>query len=225
MSLFELMKRQFHRECLVHVRQKKAWMYALVFFAIFLVFFPLTLPADPILERTIAPGVVWIAMLLSNLVSAERLFQTDYEEGVIEQWLVSNQSLSALVLAKIAVHWGLNLILMLLFCPVIALLFGLDYYELLFLMLSLVCGTPTVAVLCALSSAYSTSIQQKGALMGLILLPLAIPIMILGAATVSAAMNGLPVSGYLAFLLSISCFAVVGLPFATAAVIRSSMAG
>ena len=175
---------------------------------------------DVELLRTIAPGLVWIAMLLAMFLSAERLFQQDYDDGVIEQWLVSGYPISILVSAKIVIHWFLNLLPMLIFCPFLAILITLNVHETLILMLSLVCGTPAILLLCALAAAFSTGIQQKGILMALILLPLTIPVMIFGSGTLIAAMQGLPVQGYLALLLAMSIAASGLLPFAVAGVIR-----
>jgi len=188
-----------------------------------MVFFPLTMPADAALLRTIAPGLVWIAMLLSMLLSADRLFQQDYDDGIIEQWLVSGYPVSLFVVAKILMHWLINMLPMLLLSPLLAILFSLNTYETVILMLSLICGTPTILFLCALAASFSTGLKQKGVLMALILLPLTIPVMIFGSAAIIAAMQGLAVQGYLALLLAISLIAAGFLPFAIAGVIRISL--
>ena len=109
---------------------------------------------------------------------------------------------------------------MIVFCPFLAILFSLNVHETLVLMLSLICGTPAILFLCALAAAFSTGLQQKGLLMALILLPLTIPVMIFGSSALIAAMQGLPVSGYLALLLAISVLSCGLLPFAVAGVIR-----
>ena len=163
--------------------------------------------------------MVWIAALLALFLSAERLFQQDYEDGVIEQWLVSGYPISLLISAKILVHWLLNLVPMLAFVPFLSLLFSLSIHEALVLMLSLICGTPAILFLCAMAAACSTGLQQKGVLMSLILLPLTIPVMIFGSGTLLAAMQGLPIIGYLSLLLAMSVVAAGLLPFAIAGVI------
>ena len=218
--LFLLFKRQLSRELRLHLRQLRLIINACLFFLMIMVFFPLTMPPDVHVLRIIAPGLFWIAMLLALFLSAERLFQQDYEDGVIEQWLVSGYPLSIMVGAKVTLHWLLNLLPMLLFSPVMAILFGLNGHETLVLIISLICGTPAIFFLCALAAAFSTGIQQKGMLMALILLPLTIPVMIFGSGTLIAAMQNLPVSGYLALLLAMSIVASGLLPFAIGAVIR-----
>ena len=222
--IFVLFKRQLSREILLNIRQFRFIINSCLFFLMIVVFFPLTVSPDVNLLRVVAPGLVWIAMLLALFLSAERLFQQDYDDGVVEQWLVSGYPMSVFVGAKILMHWLLNLLPMLVFCPFLAILFSLDHYETVVLVLSLIAGTPAILCLCSLAAAFSTGLQQKGLLMALILLPLTIPVMIFGSATLSAAMEGLPVSGYLALLLAMSVASMSLLPFAVAGVIRISLA-
>lgn len=224
MSLLTVFRRQFRRETLIHLRQPRLLFQAALFFLMVAVFFPLTMPPDVTLLRTVAPGLVWIAMLLAMLLASVGFFQQDYEDGVVEQWLISGYPLSVIVGAKVLVHWLLNLIPMLIFCPLLALLFNLTAYETTILLFSLIVGTPAILFLCALAAAFSAGMQQKGVLMALILLPLTIPVMVFGSGSLTAVMHGLPVLGYLALLLALSILAVGFLPFAIAAVIRISLA-
>ncbi len=219
-GFLSLFKRQLTRELIIHTRQLRMIGNACLFFLMIMVFFPLTMPPDAILLRTILPGLVWIAALLAMLLSSERLFQQDYDDGVIEQWLVSGIPVSLFIGAKVLLHWLASLLPILLFCPLLALLFALTAHETLILMLSLLCGTPTILFLCALAAAFGTGLRQKGVLMALILLPLTIPVMIFGSGAVTAAMQGLPAGGYLAILLAMSVVAAVFLPFAIAGVAR-----
>ena len=218
MSLFTLFTRQLTRELLMHARQLRMIINGCLFFLMVMVFFPLTMPPDAALLRTILPGLVWIAVLLAMLLSSERLFQQDYDDGVIEQWLVSGYPISLFVAAKVLLHWFTMLMPILLFCPLLALLFALNIHETLILMLSLLCGTPAILFLCALAAAFGTGVRQKGVLMALVLLPLTIPVMIFGSGAINAAMQGLPALGYLAILLALSVIAAGFLPFAVAGV-------
>ena len=222
-NLLPLFKQQVKRESLLHVRQIRLIVNSSLFFLMVIVFFPLTMPPEALLLRTIAPGVVWMALLLAMLLSAERLFQQDYDDGVVEQWLVSGYPLSLLITAKILMHWLLTLLPMLFFCPLLAFLFALSAYETAIMMLSLICGSPAILFLCALAAAFSTGLKQKSVLMALILLPLTTPVMIFGSGAIIAAMQGLPAVGYLALLLAISLLALAFLPFAMAGVMRISM--
>jgi heme exporter protein B len=163
-----------------------------------------------------------MAILLSMLLSSERLFQQDYEHGVIEQWLVSGQSLTLLVSAKILAHWLFNFLPLLILCPLVAVLFSFNAWETWILILSLFCGTPALLFLCALAAAFGVGVNQQGALMALILIPLTLPLLIFGSGTLNIALQGLPVSGYLALLGAMSVISSGFLPFAIAGVIRIS---
>lgn len=223
-NLLSLWLRQCQREWLLHLRQPKNLLYAAIFLLMVMVFFPLTLSAEPRLLREVAAGLIWIAVLLAMLLASERLFQQDYEDGIIEQWLASGEALGLIVLAKISLHWVLNILPILLLCPLFALLFNLSAYEMRILMLSLAAGSPAIIFLCALAQALSTGIKQKGVIAALVLLPLAIPIMIFGSASLRAAMQFLPVNGYIAILAALSVLAAVFLPVVIAMIIRISLA-
>lgn len=224
MMMFSGFGRQFQRELLIHMRQPRLLINASLFFVMIVVFFPLTMPPNSLLLKQIAPGLVWMAVLLATLLASERLFQQDHDDGVIEQWLVSGYSLRIIVSAKMLAHWLLTVTPLLLFCPILALLFGFTLHELIILLLVLIAGTPAILALCALAAAFGTGMAQKGILMALVLLPLTVPVMIFGSGTITASMQGLSVSGYLAILLAISILAVGFLPFAIAAVIRIGLA-
>lgn len=219
-SVFSLFLKQCRRELLIQVRQIRFLINSCLFLLVFLLMFPLTLKPEISLLRTIAPGLVWMAILLSMLLSAERLFQQDYEQGVMEQWLVSGQSLPLLVSAKVIAHWFFNLLPLLILCPLVALLFSLSAWETWILALTILSGTPALLFLCALVAAFGVGINQRGVLMALILLPLTLPLLIFGSGTLNIAMQDLPVSGYLALLLAMSLIAIGFLPYAIAGVIR-----
>jgi heme exporter protein B len=221
-SLFSLFSKQCKRELLIQVRQIRFLVNSCLFFLIFLFMFPLTLKPEITLLRTVAPGLVWMAILLSLLLSAERLFQQDYDYGVIEQWLVSGQPLAMLVIAKVIAHWLLNLLPLLILCPLVALLFSLSAWETWVLALTIICGTPALLFLCALVAAFGVGVNQKGVLMALILLPLTLPLLIFGSGTLNIAMQGLPINAYLALLTAMSIIAIGFLPYAIAGVMRIS---
>lgn len=213
----------WQREMVLHWRQPRYVVQACLFFILLTVFFPLTLRPEPEVLRMVAPGIVWVGMLFALLLSAERLFHQDYEEGVLEQWLVSGYPLPVLITGKVIAHWLVNCGVVLLFCPLLGILFYLTGYEIAVLCLSLLCGTPAIVFLCALAAVCSAGIQQRGVLMALILLPLTIPVMIFGSGAVTAAMQGLPVTGYWSLLLALSLVAFGLLPFAIAGVARISL--
>ena len=213
---------QFKRELLIQGRQIRYLINSCLFFLMLLLFFPLTMRPDPALMQTIAPGLIWIAMLLSLLLSAERMFIQDYEHGVIEQWMVSGQSLATLISAKVFAHWLFNLLPILFLCPIVGILFSFNLWQTAVLALSLLCGTPALLFLCALAAACGIGVHQGGALMALILLPLTLPVLIFGSGTLTIALHGFPVTPYLALLAAISLISIALLPYGIAAVIRIS---
>lgn len=219
-SLTYLCWQQIRREWMIQMRQKKSWLNSLLFFAMIVFFFPMTLPADPQLDRIIVPGVIWITLLLANLLAAERLFQVEHDEGILDLWLTSGQPLTLFVIAKIGVHWVLTLFPILMLLPIVAVLFHMNPSVTAVLGLSLLCGTLPILLLSGLAAAYGTVLPQKGILMGLIILPLILPILILGAATTTAAAAFLPVGGYLAYLTALSCFSLATIPFAITSVLK-----
>ncbi|MCA0403985.1 MAG: heme exporter protein CcmB [Proteobacteria bacterium] len=220
LTLFSL---QLKREWLLQVRDPKIILQAALFFIMITVFFPLSLPADNVLLAAVTPGIIWIAMLLSMLLSAVYFFQQDYEDGIIEQWIISPYSLTVYVIAKLLVHWLLNLVPLLIFCPLLALLFNLNVEQTAILICTVLIGSPAILFLCGLASAFNAGIQQKGILMALILLPLTIPIMVFGSGILTLAMQQLPFYGNLAILAAISLLALSFLPLAIAAVLRINL--
>lgn len=220
--MMHLFLNYFKREWLIQRRQVRFLINSCLFFLMILFLFPLTVKPDPLLMKTIVPGLVWMSLLLSLLLSSERLFQQDYEQGVIEQWLISGQPLSIIIAGKIMAHWLLTVLPISCLCPLIALVFSLNQWELWILIISLLCGTPALLFLCALAASFGMGVNQKGALMALILLPLTLPVLIFGSGTLTLAMQELPVSGNCALLLAFSIMAVGFLPMAIAGVLRTS---
>lgn len=221
LSLPLLIRRQVSRELLAHGRDWRSVFNASFFFVLVCVFFPLTMPPDVKLLRSMAPGLIWIAALLSLFLSAERLFHPDDEEGLIEQWMVSGYPLSLFVWSKLGVHWLLHMLPMVLICPFFMLLFQLSFAEVWVVIGSILCGTPTILTLCALASALGMRLKQKSVLMGLVVFPLTVPVMILASSCIGLAMDGMPVRGTLALLLAMTFMAVGLLPFAIAAILKT----
>lgn len=214
---------QLKREFLLHLRQPQLILNSSLFFLIISLFLPLTLPANPEILRIAAAGLIWVSMLLSMLLATLLLFQQDYEDGIIEQWLISGYPLELILVEKIFVQWLLNILPIIICCPVLAILFSFDFKTMLTLLFSLIIGTPAIFFLCALAAACCTGLAQKGILMALILLPLAIPIMVFGSSMLITAMQGFAIMGHVAILLAVSILFVSFLPFAIAAIVRINL--
>lgn len=220
LSLSTLIRRQYQREWRLYLRQTRSWMNAVMFWGLCVCLFPLTLPAEPNILRLLAPSMVWVAVLFAGLLSVERLFQQDYEEGILDQWLISGYPISPLVFAKVSVHWMVMILPLLILTPILSVLFVIQPAVIGVWMLSLLLGTPAIVLICALAAALGITLQNKGVLMGLIVLPLTVPAMILGSASMMAAVEGETVGGYLAYSAALSCLMLAVIPFAIAGILR-----
>jgi heme exporter protein B len=212
------------RECLSTWRRPWEWLTPILFFILVVLLFPLSLSPDPKLLRMIGPGIVWVAALLSILLSLNRLFQEDYEDGSLEQWIMGPQAFPLLIFIKILSHWLLVYIPLALILPILALMFHLPFQMLAILAISLLIGTPLLTLLGAVGAALLVSLRQSGLLLALILLPLYIPTLIFASSALNAVASGyspLPSLLWLGALLSLS---LVLSPWICALLLRMAIA-
>ena len=210
----------FIREWRLLARQKADWLNPMMFFIIVLSLFPLGVGPEPNLLRIIAPGVIWIAALLSVLLAAERLFKDDYRNGVVEQLVASRQPLLSFVLAKLLANWlstGLPLVLL---SPLVALLLNVDMPSFIAMLLTLLLGTPLLSLLSVLGAALTVSADKGGILLALLILPLYIPLLIFASAAMEAASMALPYHGQLAVMLAMLLFALALVPVAVTSALK-----
>jgi heme exporter protein B len=218
------LKLMAQREGVLQWRALRSVLNASLFFLMVLLLFPLCFPADPMFLKKLLPGLVWVAALFAFFLSAEGVFYHEAEDGVLEQWLLSPEPMHHRIRVKLGIHWLSNLLPLLVLCPLIMILFNLAWVETGILMLSLLCGTPMLFILAVFSAVFGLGLARQGLFTALILLPLTLPVMIFGGGVLTAAMQGLPVSGHLALLLALALLAFWCLPYAIAAVIRVSVA-
>ena len=213
--------RQFiQRELRLLARQKADWLNPVLFFVIVLTLFPLGVGPEPNLLQMVAPGVVWIAALLSVLLAAERLFKDDYRNGVIEQLVAARQPLLSFVLAKLVANWlstGLPLVLL---SPLVALLLNVDSKAFYALVLTLMLGTPLLSLLSVLGAALTVSADKGGILLALLILPLYIPLLIFASSAMEAASMAMPYQGQLAVMLAMLLFALALVPLAVLSALK-----
>ncbi len=208
------------RELRLLARQKADWLNPILFFIIVLSLFPLGIGPEPNMLRIIAPGVIWIAALLSVLLAAERLFKDDYRNGVIEQLVAGRHSLLAFVLAKTFANWLSTGLPLLLLSPVVALLLGLEQAALGAMALTLLLGTPLLSLLSVLGSALTMAADKGGILLALLILPLYIALLIFASSAIEAASIGLGYQGQLAILLAMLLLALALVPMAVTSALR-----
>ena len=216
-----MVMRQFlQRELRLLARQKADWLNPLLFFVIVLSLFPLGVGPEPNLLRLMAPGIVWIAALLSVLLAAERLFKDDYRNGVVEQLVATRQPLLSYVLAKILANWlstGLPLVIL---SPVVALLLNVNQASFVAMILTLLLGTPLLSLLSVMGAALTVSADKGGILLALLILPLYIPLLIFASAAMEAAAMNMPYHGQLAIMLAMLLFAMALIPMAVISALK-----
>jgi heme exporter protein B len=210
------------RDVRLAAREGGGAFLALAFFALVATLMPLGVGADLKLLARIAGGVLWVGAVLAALLSLDRLFQGDYEDGSLDLIALSPLSLETVALAKIAAHWLTTGLPLTLLSPLLAMMFGLSGPAMAMLFLSLLIGTPAVSAAGAIGASLTLSLRRGGLLLPLIILPLLAPAVIFGAGAVLAALDHMA-SGALA-LLGGFCLAVVLLsPFAAAAGVRLNL--
>lgn len=197
---------------------------ALAFFAAVATLVPLGVGSDLRLLARIAGGVLWVSAILAALLSLDRLFQPDFEDGSLDVLALSPVPLETLSFAKIAAHWITTGLALTILSPLLGLLFGLPHKGYLPLVVSLVIGTPAVSAIGAIAAALTLSIRRGGLILPFIVLPLMAPVVIFGASAVTGAVQGLP-NGALGLLAGFSFAVVVISPFVTAAALRLNLAG
>jgi heme exporter protein B len=197
---------------------------ALAFFALMATLVPLGIGADLRLLARVAAGVLWVGAVLAALLSLDRLYQGDFDDGSLDLIALSPLSLEQVALAKFLAHWLSTGLPLTLISPLLALFFGLPGAGTEMLVLSLLIGTPAVSAVGAIGASLTLSLKRGGLLLPLLILPLLTPVVIFGAGAVSAALDGLA-NGALGLLAAFSVAAVLLSPFVTAACVRLNLAG
>jgi heme exporter protein B len=211
------------RDLRLAVRHWDHVVQPLIFFAIITTLFPLAI--SPALDelRRIAPGVVWVAAMLASLLALESLFRPDVEDGTMEQWVLSGQPLSLLLLAKVATHWLLTGLPLVLMSPLVGTALGMPQSVWPVLMATLALGTGSLSMLGGVGAALTVSVRRGSVLLALLVLPLEMPVLIFGARAVDLAMHGEAVAGPLNLLAAVLLLFVSLGPFAMAAAMRVSV--
>lgn len=213
-------QRQIIRELYIINHQKQSLLQSILFFLMFTAFFPLTLPYDTSMLRLMSPGIIWLAFVLSIYLASEQFFNKDIQHGCLEQWLVFKAPLTIYVGIKIMIHGLMHLLAIVLVSPIIAVFYHLNVAEWVALMESLALGLPALVSMCALVSAFGSYGQDRSIVMLLVLFPLILPVLMLGSSLVSAALQGLPIAGYLALSAALSIGILLVIPFACAMVLK-----
>jgi len=212
-----------HRELCLSFRRPDQLLQPLVFFLIVTTLFPLGLSLQLSLLRDMAPGVLWVAALLSSLLSLDALFKSDADDGTLEQLALSGQGLTLIVIAKTFAHWLVTGVALVLVSPVVATALGIPGSAFATMMLSLGLGTLTLSWLGAIGAGLTVGLRRGNVLLSLIVLPLAMPLLIFGAGATDRALSGVSPMGALYFLAALCVFTCTLAPFAATAALRISL--
>jgi heme exporter protein B len=167
-----------------------------------------------------APGVIWVSALLAVLLSLDRLFKQDYDDGSLDQLMLSPNPLMILVFAKVFAHWLLTGLPLVIVAPLLGMFMSLPADAVSVLVYSLLLGTPVLSLIGAIGVSLTVAVNRGGVLLSLIVLPLYIPVLIFGANAVDVATDGLSVKGQLTFLAAMLALAVSLAPLATSVALR-----
>jgi heme exporter protein B len=220
--MFEIIRTIILRDLTLAMRRRSDVMTTLFFFVIVVSLFPLGIGPELDTLRLIAPGVFWVAALLASMLALEKLFAADFEDGTLEQMLLTPQPVFVLVLAKVFSHWLITGVPLVLLSPLLGLQYDLGVETLGVLLLSLLLGTPALSLIGAIGAALTLGLRGGGVLVSLLVLPLYIPVLIFGAGAVEASASGLGDTGHLLMLSAILLLALVAAPLATSAALRIS---
>ncbi len=213
----------FERDLRLAMRRWDQVTDPLVFFLMITTLFPLALSPELSRLRDVAPGVLWVAALLSSLLAADSLLKSDAQDGTLEQYVLSGQPLTWLLLAKTAAHWMLSGLPLVLMSPLVAIALGVPAGALAIVIVSLLMGTLTLSLLGAIGAALTIGLRRGSLLLALLVLPLAMPLLIFGARAVELAIAGEPAAGPMYLLAALLVLTLTLAPLTAAAAVRISI--
>jgi heme exporter protein B len=208
------------RDMRLALRSRHELANPLIFFVLVVTLFPLAVMPTTERLQEMAPGVIWVAALLSVLLSLDRLFKQDYEDGSLDQLMLSPNPLVILVLAKVCAHWLMTGLPLVIIAPLLGVFMQLQAESLNVLIWSLLLGTPVLSLIGAIGVSLTVAVNRGGVLLSLIVLPLYIPVLIFGANAIDVASDGMSVRGQLYFLGAVLVLALSLAPLATAVALR-----
>jgi heme exporter protein B len=211
------------RDLRIAYRKQGEVLMPAMFFVLVTTLFPLGLSPQPELLRTIAPGVVWVAALLAGLIGQESLFKSDYDDGSLEQLVLSPVPLPLIAITRVTSHWIVTGLPVVILAPLMGLLMAYPTQAMGSLVLSLALGTFTLSLLGAVGAALTVGLRQGGMLMPILVLPLAVPVLIFGAQAAAQAARGEDPAGALYLLAAMLVLGITLAPFAIAAAVRVSL--
>ena len=222
-STYSMFRWIVFRDLTLAWRRRSDVLSTLFFFVIVVSLFPLGIGPEMQLLRSIAPGVVWVAALLASMLALGRLFANDFQDGTLEQMLLTPQPLYLVVLGKVLAQWLCSGVPLALIAPLVGIQFGLAKESLWVLVISLLLGTPVLGLIGSIGAALTLGLRGGGVLLSLLVLPLYIPVLIFGAGAVDASIAGTSPAANLSLLGAVLAITLVFAPWATSAALRISL--
>jgi heme exporter protein B len=213
----------FRRDLRLALRQGGDTGLVLGFFVLAVVLFPLGIGPEPAILQRIGGGIVWVAALLAALLSLDRLFEADYQDGGLELLALSSLPLELAVLAKCTAHWVATGLPLALISPFLALLLDLDPATIPILLVSLLLGTPALSLIGGVAAALTLGARRQGVVLSILVLPLYVPPLVFGAGSVEASAAGVGMRAYLLILGALTLAALAFCPWASAAALRQAI--
>ncbi len=221
-GMFEVFSAVLKRELTLAFRHRGELINPLMFFVIVITLFPLGIGPELNTLQRISPGIIWVAALLATLLSLDTVFRSDFEDGSLEQMVLSPQPLPLIIVAKLAAHWMLTGLPLILLAPLLGYMLAMPLEALLPLMATLALGTPVLTLVGAIGVALTVGLNRGSALLSLLVLPLYIPLLIFAASAVDTAASGMSITGHLLILGALLVFTLTLAPLAIAAALRIS---
>lgn len=210
------------RDLQIYLQHKSECLAIILFYLIVVSLFPLVLGQFAAEQLWLVPCILWIAVLLAVVLAQGNLLREDFKLGIFEQFVISPYPLSLLVLAKVLANWLVTGLPLILLTPLLAVTFALPAESVIVITITLILGTPVLSLLAAIAAAMTVSLANGGVLLAVILLPLYVPILILGVSAGILSLQGMPCNGQLALLAAGSIAALILAPVAVSAIIRVS---
>ena len=222
-TTFEAFMATLKRDLLVAYKRKNDIFNPFMFFLIVCSLFPIGISPDPVRLGEIASGVLWISALLASLLAMDSLYQNDFEDGSLEQLLISPHPLYFLVLAKNIAHWLVSGLPVVIVSPLVAYMLSLpsDAYSIMFF--TLLVGTPVLSLLGSIGVALTVGLGSRGLILAVITLPMSVPVLIAGTLTIQEVLNGASLAGYIAVLGAMFVGSLTLAPLASATALRISV--
>ena len=211
------------RDLMLAMRRKSEVLTAVFFFVVVAALFPLGIGPERNTLRLVAPGVLWVGALLSSMLALQRLFETDFRDGTLEQMALSPVPMALLIGAKLLAHWLVAGVPLVLLAPVLGLQFDLSADALLTMTLALLIGTPILSLVGGIGAALTLGVRGGGVLLSLLVLPLFVPVLVFGAGAVEAQVSGLGAEAHLSIWMAMLLPAVFFSPWACAAAVRIAL--